>query len=121
MRAQLVVEVYVEFTLNKIQFDLLTEAIKNGEKSHEATIGHFWYGNMNMFNYSDAPYDCFLSCTTRQLDTVILKSIEMLKSYCADEEQKKIYREIWDKLFTLLKMAIEKRNELSSQQTEFEL
>lgn len=121
MRAQLAVEVYVEFTLNKIQFELLTAAIKNSEKSHEATIGHFWYGNMNMFNHSDAPYDCWLSCTTRQLDTVILGSIEMLKSYCADGEQKKIYREMWDKFFALLKTAIEKRNSLQALETEIEL
>lgn len=115
MKAQLHIDVYVEFILNKEQFRLLTEAIQNGEKSHEATIGHFWYGNMNLFNYSDTPYDCWLSCTTRQLDTVILHSIEMLKSYCADQGQKKIYREMWDFFFQLLKTAGEKRNVLNSQ------
>lgn len=121
MKAQFNVRIEVEFTLTKEQFKLLTEAIQNGEKRHEATIGNFWFGNMNRFNYSDDPESCFLSCTTRQLDTVILKSIEMHKSYHPDEEIRLVYVKMWDDFYRLLKTAIEKRNSLQEVETEFEV
>lgn len=119
MKAQFDIGVKVEFTLTEEQFQLLTNAIENGEKSHEATVGNFWYNNMNMFKYSEDPENCFLSCTTRQLDTVILKSIEMHKSYCPDQEHRLVYVKMWDDFYRLLKLAIEKRNQLSDIEKEF--
>ena len=105
----------INFTLSDDEFKLLTDSIQEGEKSHEATVGQFWYGNMNRRQFcSNKKEECFLSATTRQMDVVILKSLEKFVTFSNVGPYWKLGAELYEKLYKVLKNAIDLANGLNT-------
>lgn len=114
------IEIY--FSLTEKEFLLLTEAIKkSNEYSYHCDIGGFWYGNMNARNWNEDREDYKHTATTRQLDTVILKSLERYASFHKDSEENKLGMALYQNLFTVLKCAIQERGNINAQQEIKEL
>ncbi len=109
MKYQLVYSIEINFTLTDDEFKLLTDAIQSGEKAYEATRGQFWYGNMNrrLLTPDGAKEDCFYSATTRQMDVVILKSLEKYASFPGQGDHWMLGKALFCKLYNVLKDAIE--------------
>ena len=87
-------------SLTDEQFELVNTAINEcSETKYAATYGNFWYGNLNSRKFCTEKGDTppKINCTYRQLDAVILKSLERM-SYAGNE-----YQELYYKLFKVLK------------------
>ncbi|WP_316778295.1 hypothetical protein [Pedobacter antarcticus] len=109
MEYQLSFNIEINFTLSDEEFKIVTDAIQSGEKSYEATIGQFWYGNINrrLLTPDGSKEAVFYSATTRQMDTVILKSLEKFVSFRGKQEYWKLGAEVYMKLYKVLKSAVD--------------
>lgn len=116
MNYQFLYNIEVLFNLTKEEFDLITLAIKNGESKLEATPGHFWFGNINTFNWAQECEDDLLPirATFRQIDIVIMKSLEKYVYYI--DEHRELATQLFNKLMKLLNKINEKSTELYSEE-----
>lgn len=118
MEYQLNFNVEINFTLTDDEFRLLTDAIQSGEKSYEATIGQFWFGNMNrrLLTPAGEKENIFYSSTTRQMDVVILKSLEkyVTSNMPVANEHWKLGQALYEKLYKVLKDAVDFSNSLNA-------
>lgn len=116
MEYQLGFKIEINFTLTDDEFKLLTDAIQSGEKSYEATIGQFWYGNMNrrLLTPDGEKENVFYSSTTRQMDVVLLKSLEKYVTYHGEGDHWVLGAALYEKLYKVLKNAVDLANGLNS-------
>lgn len=116
MEYQLGFSIEINFTLTDEEFKLVTDAIQSGEKSYEATVGQFWYGNMNrrLLTPDGEKEKVFYSATTRQIDIVILKSLEKFVTFPGKGDHWKLGRDLYEKLYKVLKNAVDFSNSLNS-------
>lgn len=107
MKYSFTYKIDVQFSLTKDEFDLITEAIKHGERSYAANHGEWWYGNMNRFNWwleeSDSDKEELpLSGTFSQIDRIIMKSLELHMYRCLTQKDKNICANIFIKFMNIL-------------------
>jgi hypothetical protein len=112
MEYQLGFNIEISFTLTDEEFKIVTDSIQEGEKSYEATIGQFWYGNMNrrLLTPDGEKENIFYSASTRQMDTIILKSLEKFVTFRSNQDRWKIGAELYHKLYKILKNAVDFSN-----------
>lgn len=122
MEYNLSYQITINFKLTDAEFELLTEAMKNHSDCKGATMkGEFWYGNMNRYRWkkdekATDPWD-YYSCTTRQMDTKVIKSLEPFVNYhMGDKDKQALGRTLYYKLMNLLRDVIAHSNELHSVQ-----
>ena len=111
MKTSLIYDVLIDIVFTDEEFQLLDSAIRNDSQlSGWAQLGQFWYGVA-----TGRPYyvneDQICTFTTRQVDTVLIKSIEMLAKYPNDDIVK--YAKLYRKLMGVLKSAIDRRTKLN--------
>jgi len=117
MEYQLIHSIEILFTLTNEEFKLLTDAIQSGDKSYEATIGQFWYGNMNrrLLTPDGSKEAVFYTATTRQMDVVILKSLEKYANSNMPGGHWKLGKLLFERLYIVLGLAIEKCSSLNDK------
>lgn len=111
MRTELSYDVTIDIVFTDEEFELLDNAIcNNSQLRYAATVGNFWYGLKNSRpHYYNEGEDHICTFKRRQVDTVLIKSVEML----AQVETK--YYAIYSDLMKALQKAIERNNELNSR------
>ncbi len=115
MKATLHYDVLVDLVFISEEFRLLDIAIRaSGEYAYHAELGQFWYGACNHQRFWDESEDedpCIHTFTRRQVDTVLIKSIEMLAHY--DNPSREAYYKLYEELMNVLREAINRCAELN--------
>lgn len=118
MNYQFSYNIEVNFNLTQEEFDLVTLAIQNGERKVEGTQGHFWAGNVNRYNWyledlknKVKDINIFpLVATFRQIDTVIMKSLEKYINY--PNKNQELAKQLFNNMMELLKNINKKHQEI---------
>lgn len=111
METTLNYDVNIDIIFTDEEFNLMDQAIKNDSQlAAHALIGNFWYGfTTSRPYYKEEPQVCTFS--RRYVDTVLIKSIEMLAFY--DNANKAEYYKLYQSLMDVLREAINRTAELN--------